>query len=85
MSQYGVNGNCTRWKLQSGETWGLQYEQKNESTDVQLLDVGYWRPSDGLNLNDVLFPHVEHGFRGRTLPLVSFHVIWSTAFDFNRI
>ncbi|XP_044740653.1 ionotropic receptor 93a [Chrysoperla carnea] len=73
LSQYGVNGNCTRWKLQSGETWGLQYEQKNESTDIQLLDVGYWRPSDGLNLNDVLFPHVEHGFRGRTLPLVSFH------------
>lgn len=41
---------------------------------AELIDVGSWRPSDGCTLKDVLFPHVVHGFRGRTLPMISYHV-----------
>lgn len=52
----------------------MQYEQHNGTTQINLLEVGFWRPSDGLEMLDHLFPHVEHGFRGRMLPLVSFHV-----------
>ncbi|GBP34784.1 Ionotropic receptor 93a [Eumeta japonica] len=41
---------------------------------IKLLDVGYWRPVDGVRRSDELFPHVEHGFRGRALPIVTYHV-----------
>ncbi|KAJ1521518.1 hypothetical protein ONE63_003181 [Megalurothrips usitatus] len=39
----------------------------------RLLEAGWWRPREGLALVDPLFPHVAHGFRGRTLPIISFH------------
>ncbi|XP_026318935.1 ionotropic receptor 93a [Hyposmocoma kahamanoa] len=49
----------------------------NETTGVidkiQLLDVGYWRPVDGIRFFDVLFPHIEQGFRGKELPVITFH------------
>ncbi|KAL4709653.1 hypothetical protein ACJJTC_007384 [Scirpophaga incertulas] len=41
--------------------------------NIELLQVGYWRPVDAIRYDDVLFPHVEHGFRGKELPVVSYH------------
>nr|AXY83442.1 putative ionotropic receptor 16 [Conopomorpha sinensis] len=40
---------------------------------VTLLDVGVWRPADGLQQTDALFPHVEQGFRGKELPIITYH------------
>ncbi|XP_017778842.1 PREDICTED: glutamate receptor ionotropic, delta-2 [Nicrophorus vespilloides] len=76
LSQFGVCDNCTTWKLQAAETWGKEYPQGSTSSKEigpQLLYVGSWRPSDGSSMVDELFPHVAHGFRGRSLPLITFH------------
>ncbi|XP_055690671.1 ionotropic receptor 93a [Lutzomyia longipalpis] len=40
---------------------------------TKFLDVGTWKPNDGVQLNDVLFPHVFHGFRGKNLHIVTYH------------
>lgn len=61
--------------LETGETWGKEYQKTNSETAANLLQVGSWRPSDGPALKDELFPHIAHGFRGITLPLLTFHVI----------
>lgn len=62
--------------MQAGETWGQEYQHNASegNTAAKLLNVGTWRPSDGPTLVDELFPHVAHGFRGKTLPFVSLHV-----------
>ncbi|XP_034244940.1 ionotropic receptor 93a [Thrips palmi] len=39
----------------------------------RLVSVGWWRPREGLTLQDALFPHAAYGFKGRNLPLLSFH------------
>ncbi|KAK4883102.1 hypothetical protein RN001_006421 [Aquatica leii] len=70
---YGVCDNCTNWKLQAAETWGKEYEKGSTSLVGDLLLVGSWRPSDGPALKDQLFPHVTHGFRGKNLPMITFH------------
>nr|WJJ63358.1 ionotropic receptor 93a [Pachyrhinus yasumatsui] len=78
LTNFGTCDNCTKWKLETGETWGRQYQQQGDSYNVELslarfLSVGTWRPSDGPTMTDELFPHVAHGFRGKLLPLVSYH------------
>ncbi|XP_053604949.1 ionotropic receptor 93a [Plodia interpunctella] len=40
---------------------------------IELLQVGNWRPIDAMRYTDVLFPHVEQGFRGKELPIITFH------------
>ncbi|KAF7278271.1 hypothetical protein GWI33_008627 [Rhynchophorus ferrugineus] len=72
---YGVCDNCTKWKFETGETWGREYLENNRADNsiAEILSVGTWRPSDGPTMTDELFPHVSHGFRGKTLPVVSFH------------
>ncbi|CAH0399911.1 unnamed protein product [Chilo suppressalis] len=40
---------------------------------IELLQVGFWRPIDAIRYEDVLFPHVEHGFRGKDLPVITYH------------
>ncbi|OXU22666.1 hypothetical protein TSAR_016242 [Trichomalopsis sarcophagae] len=40
----------------------------------ELLDAGTWSPGPGVNMSEPLFPHVKHGFRGRSLPVSTFHV-----------
>ncbi|XP_013193622.1 ionotropic receptor 93a isoform X2 [Amyelois transitella] len=40
---------------------------------IDLLQVGSWRPIDAMRYTDVLFPHVEQGFRGKELPIITFH------------
>lgn len=70
---------CTTWKLDAGDTWGLEY-QGQEQQDAghagtrQMVPVGQWSPREGLKMLDRLFPHIGHGFAGRNLPVVSFHV-----------
>ena len=70
---------CTTWTLQAGDTWGLEY-QEQEQQDAkrvvarQLVPVGQWSPREGLKMLDYLFPHIGHGFAGRNLPILSFHV-----------
>ncbi|XP_049872906.1 ionotropic receptor 93a [Pectinophora gossypiella] len=82
-------GNCSTWRALAADTWGATYrgfsdnpdqtidKDSNSSTGIiehiELLDVGYWRPIDGIRFADVLFPHVEHGFRGKELPVITFH------------
>lgn len=36
--------------------------------------VGIWRPIDAVRFEDVLFPHIHHGFRGKELPIITYHV-----------
>ncbi|CAH0552900.1 unnamed protein product [Brassicogethes aeneus] len=72
--QNGICGNCTKWKFQTGETWGKEYSQNNTSeSTADILSVGTWRPSDGPTITDELFPHITQGFRGKTLPVLTFH------------
>ncbi|XP_028170425.1 ionotropic receptor 93a-like [Ostrinia furnacalis] len=82
-------GNCSTWRALAADTWGATYgsygdsdqlfkEPDNATTKgviehVDLLQVGYWRPIDALRFEDVLFPHVEHGFRGKALPIITYH------------
>lgn len=41
---------------------------------AHLLDIGTWSPGFGVNLTDVIFPHIAHGFRGTNLPIATYHV-----------
>ncbi|KAJ8914261.1 hypothetical protein NQ315_003626, partial [Exocentrus adspersus] len=78
-TKYGTCDNCTFWKMKTGETWGKEYHLLNDFSSnvpnslIDILAVGTWRPSDGVSMTDELFPHISHGFRGRNLPVVSFH------------
>ncbi|XP_057661062.1 ionotropic receptor 93a [Diorhabda carinulata] len=73
LSKNGVCDNCTYWKISTGETWGVEYQAVGEKSTPKLHPVGVWRPSDGIEMTDVLFLHVSHGFRGKALPMVTFH------------
>ncbi|XP_026496230.2 ionotropic receptor 93a [Vanessa tameamea] len=78
-------GNCSSWQALAADTWGTTYRdstnenisKENVTTsvieDVKLINVGIWRPIDGIKFEDVLFPHVEHGFRGKELPIITYH------------
>lgn len=72
--QNGACDNCTSWRFETGETWGKEYQRNASDSLADLLLVGNWRPSDGPSLRDELFPHIAHGFRMITLPLVTYHV-----------
>ncbi|KAK6635692.1 hypothetical protein RUM44_000946 [Polyplax serrata] len=71
---------CVSWYLKAGETWGKEYEKKSSEEPRHkdfLQDVGVWHPRSGHVMRDILFPHIEHGFRGRSLPLITFnHPPW---------
>ncbi|KPJ08640.1 Glutamate receptor 2 [Papilio machaon] len=77
-------GNCTTWRATAADTWGATYRQVDPTTtnvnstkgvieEIKMLQVGTWRPADGVRFNDVLFPHVAHGFRGKELPIITYH------------
>ncbi|CAH2084495.1 unnamed protein product [Euphydryas editha] len=80
-------GNCSSWRTLAADTWGATYRERtvvddqitkdNVTTalieDVNLINVGVWRPIVGIIFEDVLFPHVEHGFRGKKLPIITYH------------
>ncbi|XP_041979809.1 ionotropic receptor 93a [Aricia agestis] len=77
LSGHSACGNCSSWRALAADTWGVTYrEHANGSTaidEIELLEVGYWRTTDGVNFRDVLFPHVHHGFRGKELPILTYH------------
>ena len=57
--------NCTKYRMESVEG--------AVNGEAKRLDVGTWSQLGG-RINDVLFPHVVHGFRARTLQVGSFEV-----------
>lgn len=59
LSENGKCGNCTEWQMSAAEVKGID--------NTKILDVGMWRPVQGLQLYDDLFPHVSGGLRGRTV------------------
>ncbi|KAI2474042.1 ionotropic receptor 93a [Diabrotica virgifera virgifera] len=73
LSKNGVCDNCTYWQMKTGETWGVEYQTIDQKAQPRLLSVGTWRPSDGAEMTDELFLHVAHGFRGKVLPMITFH------------
>uniref|UniRef100_T1HWR6 Uncharacterized protein n=1 Tax=Rhodnius prolixus TaxID=13249 RepID=T1HWR6_RHOPR len=66
----GTCDNCTLWYFKSSESWGMDYFHKGNAS---LLEVGYWAPKPGPVLVDELFPNIVHGFRGRSIPIATFH------------
>ncbi|CAH0719845.1 unnamed protein product, partial [Brenthis ino] len=82
-------GNCSSWRALAADTWGTTYGEKAVVTKsnrtssviehVELLHVGIWRPIDGIKFDDVLFPHIEHGFRGKELPIITYHMSHSAS------
>nr|AFC91753.2 putative ionotropic receptor IR93a [Cydia pomonella] len=82
-----VCGNCSTWQAMAANTWGSTYggnvqadnvaapdNETNEAIQkIELLQVAYWRPSDGLRFTDFLFPHIVHGFRGKVLPIITYN------------
>lgn len=67
----GECNNCTLWNFISCLTWGNEFFESGASVD--LITSGSWQPQYGLKLYDNVFPHSVHGFRGKTLPIISFH------------
>ncbi|XP_073954956.1 ionotropic receptor 93a isoform X2 [Choristoneura fumiferana] len=77
-------GNCSTWRAIAADTWGSTYRgfvdtstSDNETTGaiekIEFMQVGYWRPTDGTRFDDFLFPHIAHGFRGKVLPVITYH------------
>nr|XP_049703602.1 ionotropic receptor 93a [Helicoverpa armigera] len=81
-------GNCSTWRALAADTWGATYRGLSDASDlsnvntngssgvidkIDLLKVGFWRPIDAVRFDDVLFPHIHHGFRGKELPIITFH------------
>lgn len=76
------------WKVETADVWGTRYKStifssqtalekkaiQESVTDFKLTHTGMWRPFEGLSMIDVLFPHISHGFRGRTFHIATYHV-----------
>lgn len=69
----GKCDNCTLWQMKAGDTWGTEYDDRFLGHE-RIQHVGWWKLREGPLMIDHLFPNVGHGFRGRNLPLISFHV-----------
>lgn len=65
-------GNCTSWSVVTADTWGVEFQETPTTADLTV--IGIWQIQTGFKLNDHVFPHIEHGFRRRTLSIVTFHV-----------
>ncbi|XP_053689812.1 ionotropic receptor 93a [Sabethes cyaneus] len=74
---------CSRWKVESSQTWGYTYQLRqddrgsnlaqNARREIGLIEAGYWTPQDGFVMEDFLFPHIANGFRGLHLNFYSYH------------
>lgn len=80
IAESGKCDKCNAWIMKAGETWGKEFQPGGKSSIEELLDVGIWHPREGHIMKDTLFPHVVHGFRGRSLPMISFNVNTSSFF-----
>ncbi|XP_050459393.1 ionotropic receptor 93a-like [Cataglyphis hispanica] len=67
----GTCGRCLFWRIASAITWGNFFDRGKNN--AHLIDTGSWCPTLGMNLTDVIFPHVAHGFRGINLPIATYH------------
>ncbi|KAG5667976.1 hypothetical protein PVAND_015934 [Polypedilum vanderplanki] len=79
--------NCTMWKIETADIWGSRYQastftsqsvaekklQIDSNVDYALINAGMWRPFEGLLMNDVLFPHISHGFRKKVFHIITYH------------
>ena len=59
MHEKGKCGNCSKWEMKASEI--------KENGFVNNLDVGTWEPTQGLLLQDDIFPHVTGGLRNRRI------------------
>ena len=82
--------NCTTWNLNTAEIWGdrylltaftdetsKQFDDRHSVTSkshLKLIEAGSWKPFDGLQMTDVMFPHISHGFRGKKFHIITYHV-----------
>ncbi|KAK2575942.1 hypothetical protein KPH14_007304 [Odynerus spinipes] len=64
-------GKCLLWQISSAITWGNYFLRGSKT--AYLIESGTWTSRGGVNLSDVIFPHVAYGFRGLSLPIVTFH------------
>lgn len=48
-----------------------------------LTKAATWEPINGLIMYDSLFPHINHGFRNRTIPIATYHVIFQSFSNWN--
>ncbi|XP_065204300.1 ionotropic receptor 93a-like [Planococcus citri] len=71
LSETGVCGNCTSWVVITTDTWGIEFRET--PAIAELSASGMWQIQTGFKLNDFVFPHIEHGFKKRTLSIVTFH------------
>ncbi|CAL7938576.1 unnamed protein product [Xylocopa violacea] len=70
-SQQGACERCLSWRFTSSITWGNFFSHGRNA--AHLLNIGTWTPYLGVNLTDVIFPHIAHGFRGIDLPITTYH------------
>ena len=59
LREKGKCGNCSNWEMSASEI--------KENGFVNNLDVGKWEPTQGLLLQDDIFPHVTGGLRNRRI------------------
>lgn len=80
-----ICSNCTTWRVESGEMWGDNYNEISMTDDTvvtkkiekdfrKLTQVGFWKPMSGMQMSDMLFPHISHGFRGINFHIITYHV-----------
>ncbi|XP_051164696.1 ionotropic receptor 93a [Leptopilina boulardi] len=68
----GNCGKCLTWRIGSAITWGNSFDSILAGRG-QLIHSGSWSPGPGSNLTDSIFPHIDYGFRGKTLPIITYH------------
>lgn len=72
---WGNQYQYTAFTDESSKQVGARTKAKLASTEESiLLEVGSWKPFDGLKMRDVLFPHITHGFRGKNFHIITYHV-----------
>ncbi|XP_011297147.1 uncharacterized protein Ir93a [Fopius arisanus] len=64
---------CIKWSVVSALTWGNQIGSGADIEPHTLLETGVWTPDPGYESKDYIFPHAIHGFRGKTLPVATYH------------
>ncbi|KAK7588081.1 hypothetical protein V9T40_005326 [Parthenolecanium corni] len=73
LGEIGTCGNCKSWLAVSAIRWGIEFQET--TTPTQLIQTGHWKMQAGLKLSDYIFPHIGGGFRGQTLPIITFHIL----------
>ena len=70
LREKGKCGNCSNWEMSASEI--------KENGFVNNLDVGKWEPTQGLLLQDDIFPHVTGGLRNRRIVVTATDVSLKT-------